>query len=123
MKRFIESVRPASLACVGLLFLVMNPAAQASVPPAAKQLVRSVRVSYADLDLTRQADVQILLGRIENAAYRACGGDPRRHPVYDLMPKHTAEVFKECRADAVARAVGSIDLPLLSQARVDAAGK
>jgi UrcA family protein len=123
MKRFLESIRLTSPAWVALLCLAINPAAQAKLPSAEKQLVGRVRVAYADLDLKRQADVQILLSRIEKAAYRACGGNPRRHSSYDLMPSYTAAVFEECREDAIARAIGAIDVPVLSQARVQAAGK
>jgi len=123
MKRFLESIRLTSPAWAALLCLAINPAAQARLPSAEKELVGRVRVAYADLDLTRQADVQILLGRIEKAAYRACGGDPRRHPSYGVIPSYTEAVFKECREDAIARAIGAIDAPVLSQARVQAAGK
>lgn len=80
MKRLLESMRLTSPAWAALLCLAINPAAHAKLPSAEKKLVGTVRVPYADLDLTRQADVQLLLGRIENAAYRACGGDPRQHP-------------------------------------------
>lgn len=123
MKRFLESIRLTSPAWAALFFLAINPAAQAEVPSAEKKKVRSVRVAYADLDLTRQADVEILLGRIEKAAYRACGGDPRWHPNYDVMPNYTEAAYKECREDAIARAIGAVDAPVLSQARLQAADK
>lgn len=122
MMRFLESIRLTSPAWATLLCFAINPAAQATAP-AEKKLVRIVRVAYADLDLTRQADVELLLGRIENAAYRACGGDPRRHRSYDVIPRRTEAVFKECREDAIARAVGTINAPVLSQARVQVVGK
>jgi len=117
VKCLLESIRLTSPAWATVLCFAINPAAQAT-PSAEKKLVRTVRVAYADLDLTRQSDVQLLLGRIENAAYRACGGDPRRHPSYGVIPRRTEAVFKECRKDAIARAVGTIDAPVLSQARV-----
>ena len=123
MKRFLESMRLTSPAWAALLCLAVNAAAQAKLPSEEKKLVGTVPVAYADLDLTRQADVQILLGRIEKAAYRACGGNPRRHSSYDMTPSYTAAVFKECREDAIARAIGAIDAPALSQARVQAADK
>lgn len=123
MKRFLESIRFAAPACIALLFLAINPTAQAKQPSPKKDLVTSVRVTYSDLDLTQQADVRILLGRIEKAAYRACGGNPRLHPTYSVMPGRTEAVFKECREDAIARAIGVVDAPVLSQARVQTAGK
>lgn len=116
MKRLLG---PASAA---LLFLAVNPAHAWQSPPE-KQLVRTERVTYADLDLSRQADAQILLGRIKKAAFRACGGDPRRHPAYTLLPRRTEMAFKDCREDAIARAIDSIDAPVLAQARIQPAGK
>jgi UrcA family protein len=123
MKHFLESIRLTSPAWAALLCLAISPAAQARLPSAEKELVGRVRVTYADLDLTQQPDVRILLGRIEKAAYRACGGNPRRHPSYGVMPSYTEAVFKECREDAIARAIGAIDAPVLSQVRVQTAGK
>jgi UrcA family protein len=123
MKHVPESIRLTSLAWAALSSLAIIPAAQATLPSAEKELVGSVRIAYADLDLTRRADVQALLGRIEKAAYRACGGNPRRHSSYDMTPSYTATVFKECREDAIARAIGAIDAPALLQARVQAADK
>jgi UrcA family protein len=123
MKRFLESIRLTSLACAALSCLAIQPAAQATLASGEKKLVGTVRVAYADLDLTREADIQILLGRIKKAAFRACGGNPRLHPSYGVMPGRTESVFKECREDAIARAIDEIDAPVLSLARVEAAGK
>ena len=123
MKRIVESMRVTSPAWAALLFLAINSVAQARQTSPEKRLVGSVRVAYADLDLSQDADVRLLLGRIEKAAYRACGGNPRRHPSYSLMPNHTEAVFKNCREDAIARAVGVIDAPILSQARLQAANE
>ena len=44
-------------------------------------------------------------------------------PGYGLVPRRTEEVYKECREQAVARAVGEIDAPVLAQARVQAAAR
>ena len=65
MKHFPESIRLASPVWAALLCLAIIPAAHATLPSAKKEkeLVGSVRVAYADLDLTRRADVQTLLGR------------------------------------------------------------
>lgn len=116
MKRF--SALLTSTASAAFLFLALQPVSQAAVPPQAKQLVGKVRVSFADLDLSRQEDARILLDRIEKAAYLACGGNPRRHPGYGLMPNRTEEVFEECRQEAVARAIRDVDAPVLAQARL-----
>jgi len=123
MKRFLESIRLTGPAWAALLCFAIHPAAEARLPSAEKSLVGKARVTYSDLDLTRHADVQILLGRLQKAAYRACGGDPRRHPSYDVMPLYTEAVFKDCRENAIARAIDAINAPVLSQARVQASGK
>jgi UrcA family protein len=89
-----------------------------ALPHTATQLERiaSINVRVADLDLQDDADVQVLLGRLERAAIKACGGNPRFHASYDLMPRHTTEVFRKCRHDAIARAVATIDAPKVSVA-------
>ena len=103
---FIRASIPAWLA---LGFIAVQPAAQAGSRPEKKELVTSVRVTYADLDLTRPADAGILVGRIKKAAHRACGGEPWRHTNYYMMPGRVERVFRECREDAVARAMATIE--------------
>jgi UrcA family protein len=78
--------------------------------------VASITVRLSDLDLHNDADVQVLLGRLQRAAFKACGGEPRWHPSYVLMPRHTVAVFEQCRRDAVARAVAAIGVPKLARA-------
>jgi UrcA family protein len=82
----------------------------------------SVQVRYPDLDLHRSADAQVLLGRLERAAVQACGGNPKFHPSYEVMPRRTVEVFQECRRNAVAAAVAKVGAPTLSQAFTAAYG-
>lgn len=123
MTRLLKSLPILGPASAALLLLAVNAAAQAGQLSPERQLVRTERVSYADLDLSRQSDAQILLDRIKKAAYRACGGDPRRHHSYTLIPRRTEMAFKDCREDAIARAIDSIDAPVLAQARVQPAGK
>jgi UrcA family protein len=122
MKRVFESIRVMGPAAAAVLLFAVNPAAHAWQPSSQTQLVRTERVTYADLDLSRQADAQILLGRIKKAAYRACGGDPRRHPSYTLLSRRVEMAYKDCREDAIARAIDSIDAPVLAQARLQPAG-
>jgi len=118
MKCAFEFMRAALPAGALLTCLAVHPVAQAEARPEKKELVTSVRVAYADLDLTRQLDAQLLLSRIQAAAFRACGGNPRRHPRYDVMPGRVEAVFKECREEAVARAIGEMHTPALSQAQL-----
>jgi UrcA family protein len=94
-------------------FVFSTPLALAGRAP---EHVVDVAVSYRNLDLRKQSDVSILLERIERAAVKACGGNPRHYFTYETMPKHTTAVFTQCRRDAVARAVSSINAPMLSWA-------
>jgi UrcA family protein len=118
MKYAFEFMRAAIPAGALLACLAIHPSAQAETRPEKKELVTRVRVTYADLDLTRQLDAQVVLGRIQAAAFRACGGNPRRHIRYDVMPGRVEAVFKECREEAVARAIREIHAPALSQAHL-----
>ena len=117
MKLTAGSIGLVSAVCASLLSLALDTAAHASVRSEEKEVVGTVRVAYGDLDLAKEADAEILLGRIEKAAYRACGGNPRHYWTYNAMPRRTTEVFEECRADAIARTIDAIDAPALSQAR------
>jgi UrcA family protein len=80
-----------------------------------RELIDSITVSYKDLDLRNDAGARALLKRLENASYRVCGGDPRRQPAYQIMPKHVTTVINECREDALARAVASVNETALWQ--------
>ena len=55
-----------------------------------------------------------MLTRLEKAADRACGGDPRLNPDYALMAPYLERVYRECRTDAVSRAVTAVNAPLLT---------
>jgi UrcA family protein len=96
--------------------------ALAGAPTSTELRLGHVPVRYHDLDLRKEADAQVLLGRLESAAVTACGGNPRFHPSYELMPKRTVEVFQECRRNAVATAVTKVGAPALSQAFTAAYG-
>lgn len=113
MKCNSQLIRASIPVGIALACFAIQPAAQAD-SRAEKKLVGSERVVYTDLDLTRASDAQVLLGRIKDAAYRVCGGDPRGHVGYDLMPGRVESAFKECREEAVTRAVASIDMPQLT---------
>jgi UrcA family protein len=71
--------------------------------------VGSVRVEYGDLDIQKEADARELLERLNRAAFKACGGEPRWHPQYDLIPRRVTRVFRDCREAAVAQAVSEVD--------------
>lgn len=85
---------------VGALMLhALSPSALAAAP--ADDLRREV-VKFADLDLARPADVQVLYSRIRNAAREVC---PGYGPFgYD----------KSCAERATERAVNDVAAPLLA---------
>ena len=97
-----------------LLTAAIASTAQAAAEP---ERIASVTVPLNDLDLTTEAGVTAALARLDQAAYRACGGNPIFHRSYEIMPRETVKVYRECRDDAVARAVAEIAMPALSQAR------
>src|SRR5690606_12337039 len=96
---------------IALAAIATVSATQAVHAHAERELIRSVRVGYSALNLQRDADAHILLMRIEDAARRACGGNPHFHPAYDRMPQRVIQVFSDCREEAVARAAADVGPP------------
>ena len=107
--------KPAILAAAIALTL-LGPAAWSQEPERNTQAIGKVHVELKDLDLTKRADARTLLERLKQAAYRACGGDPRFHNSYRTRPEQTVKVYEECRENAVKRAIDQIGAPLLAQA-------
>jgi UrcA family protein len=76
----------------------------------AKPVERSetVRISYADLDLSKPAGVEVLMRRVSQAVDKICGSRPR-------LSQIAANVrFEVCRDDTTKRAITSIDNPMLT---------
>lgn len=114
LKLRLLACRP--LACIALALPAIGGCTLTALRPIPQpQPLASVTVAYSDLDLSREADARTLLERIVQAAYRACGRNPRHHPAYEVMPQYTKAVFEECRNDAVTRAVTTIGAPALLQ--------
>jgi UrcA family protein len=90
--------------------------AQSALATSKPERIASITVRLSDLDLQKDTDVQTLLGRLQRAAVQACGGNPRFHPSYSLMPRRTAQVFQQCRRDAIATAATTIGAPKLASA-------
>src|SRR5262249_52030422 len=99
----------------GCLSLALVSIARAQPSAEKTELVGRVPVSYADLDPEKEADARVLLGRLQQAAYAACGGNPKHHFAYTSMPRKTRQVFEDCRRNAVTRAVDAIKSPTLSR--------
>jgi UrcA family protein len=75
---------------------------------AAADEVDSVTVSYADLDLSKPAGVQILYGRIQAAARKVCS------PLDDNRQLQRMQQWRDCYETAVADAVTTINRPTLT---------
>ena len=100
-----------------VLFLAITATAlpvRGQPPGEPLERIASVQISYRDLDLRQEAGARAMLERLERAAVRACGGNPKWDLTYEIMPKRTVEVFQSCRRNAIARAVAHIDAPMLS---------
>jgi UrcA family protein len=68
----------------------------------------SVNVAYGDLNLQSQAGAKAMLSRLEGAATDVCGGEPDIH----LLDRQA--IYQRCRAEAVDRAVRTMDAPLVT---------
>lgn len=87
----------------GIAIVVTTLAAGLTQTASAESVVvRSIAVTYADLDLADAAGVQALYSRIVSAAESACG----RYDVGDLRAKRD---HKTCYEAAVAAAVAGVD--------------
>jgi len=68
----------------------------------------SMTVSYADLNIKSQAGVATLYKRIKKAAYEVCQIPVGTHQI------RIEKELKECKEDAVDRAVAQVNLPMLT---------
>ena len=110
----MRSLKP-TLAAFTLALTVISPATWCKPPEAQPEPIGQVRVELNGLNLQNAADARTLLTRIEKAAYRACGGNPKLTRDYELMPRKTVEVYALCREDAVTRAIDQIGAAQLVQ--------
>ncbi len=67
---------------------------------------RSMTVRFAELDLSKQAGVEVLYRRIKSAAWTVCGG---RDPIARINIAKS-----QCYKTAVANAVTQVNAPLLT---------
>ena len=114
--------RPITLTLIAAIgFASHVPTASAE----GKKLVHiaSVRVEYADLDIQKESDARTLLERLDRAAYKACGGNPQLHPQYKIIPHRVNQVYRDCRQEAVSRAVAEVDSRALWVAFASAGGR
>lgn len=110
----MRSLQPA-IAAFTLALTMISPVTWCKPPDAKPELIGQVRVELKGLDLQNPADARTLLARIEKAAYRACGGNPKLDRTYNLLPERTVEVYERCREAAVKRAIDEIGAAQLAQ--------
>src|SRR5689334_6085777 len=109
-------MRPVKIGILAaVVFTMLGHAAWCKTPETKYNLVAKVHVAYDDLDLQSTDGARTLLERLKQAAYRACGGNPKLHPAYRTRPEKTLEVYAECRSDAMKRAVDQINVPLVAR--------
>jgi UrcA family protein len=86
--------------------LVSALAVLGASPTLADEATRSIKVSYADLDLSTQAGAATLYSRIRGAARQVCG--------YDGMTYLDHTSWKRCFNGAVGDAVAKVNSPRLT---------
>jgi UrcA family protein len=122
MVRPNRSILLASLACAFLTPPAHSdePAVHPDEPAAKRKLIARVHVAYDGLDIQKESDARVMLERLRRAAYHACGGNPRLHRTYDVMPRRTVAAFRECREEALCAAIAEINSPTLTRiSRID----
>ena len=71
---------------------------------------KSVNVSYADLDVTREPGARVLLARITNAADGVCGFKPSNVLDFPLQ-----RAYGNCMNETVGAAIQASNAPLVAQ--------
>jgi UrcA family protein len=104
---FIRSHR-AVLALCGASLLATAGLAAAAPALAQSDDAPSIHVSYADLNLGSRDGAKAMIGRIDDAASRVCGGPP------DMRLLDARAYYWACKGQAVERAVRQLDAPLVT---------
>ena len=99
----------AALAVAATALLTVAPAYADSAAREGQALQATVR--YSDLDLASKDGAATLYRRIVTAAHRVCPEDGLRDP-------RLARVIRECREQAIARAVDAVGSPQLAAVHV-----
>jgi UrcA family protein len=94
----------ASILAIAAIGVAGSALAQSDDPGAP----RSVRVSYADLDLANRAGAAEAFARIRNAAGHVCDGGA------DIRMLERQAQYARCRSEAIARAVDTLHAPLVA---------
>jgi UrcA family protein len=103
------AARFAASAAIAVAGLMSAGTAVAATPAATRSVeVAQVIVQYGDLNLDTERGTVVLQRRLEAAAHRVCGRPDAR----DLR---RATQARECRQDAIARAVKDVGSPRLAE--------
>jgi UrcA family protein len=102
LRRAGSGIVASVAATVGLL--LATPPARASDDVE----VTSIRIQYADLDLSTAHGVRELYSRLSGAAMTACGDDVTLEDISQLQET------ENCRQAAIEKAVARIDRPMLT---------
>ena len=100
---------PTLAAAIMLAALSFGAHADTSSQPV--KITGTSAVYYGDLNLTLPQDAKTMLERIEQAAAKACGG----HPTFNSITGRPDSTFKDCRNEAVARAVKQLGARLVTR--------
>lgn len=104
-------MRQKSLAAGLLLFILFSAMASASATPPADKDVDLVRVSYADLDIEKEAGAAKLYSRFRNAAKKFCGVDY----IHVYRELGYTRKSRECYAATLDALVAKMDSELVNE--------
>jgi UrcA family protein len=96
------------LSFVSLAALAAIACGSTRVSAADGYVSHSVKVSYADLNLSSEAGAATLYQRIRSAARNVCSPEPGERPLERYRD------WKQCYETAINNAVGKVNSPLLS---------
>lgn len=102
---------PTPLAAILVLAVAVSTPAWGETLGETGPVTVRVRVPVGDLDLSQPAGADELLRRVRIAAHRACGGEPAVSPLL----VHQQGLYRNCKGQAVGRAVASIDAPMVRE--------
>lgn len=89
--------------CAGAVFVLSSTATRAE-----DRVTANVVVSYADLDLSREAGAEAMLHRITTAAREACGVAP------DIREMQQRSDYDACVHQATSNAIDNLHAPLVA---------
>jgi UrcA family protein len=93
-----------------IIFALVLAAASPVAMPAFADKPTAIGVRFGDLDLSRQADAAVMLGRLDQAALQACGAQP----FASLREYQQAIRWSRCYANGMNRAITELNAPELT---------